>query len=81
MYCIKEGGLFVCYYGKNGVCFFLFVEGVSDKDYEDYVRKNYIKLEEGKCIVNSLNILIVKNNFFCVIFLILLIVFSFLIFC
>lgn len=55
VYCIKEGGLFVCCYGKNGVCFFLFVEGVSDKDYEVYVKKSYMKLEDGKylfCIFN-----------------------------
>lgn len=69
LHCTKEGGSFVCHYGKNGVCPSLPVEGVSDKDYEDHVRKNHTKLEEGKCIVNSLNILIVKNNSPCVIFL------------
>lgn len=69
LHCTKEGGSFVCHYGKNGVCPSLPVEGVSDKDYEDHVRKNHTKLEESKCIVNSLNILIVKNNSPCVIFL------------
>lgn len=48
LHCTKEGGSFVCHYGKNGVCPSLPVEGVSDKDYEDHVRKNHTKLEEVK---------------------------------
>jgi len=47
-HCTKEGGSFVCRYGKNGVCPSLPVEGVSDKDYEAHVKKNHTKLEEGK---------------------------------
>ncbi|KAK2560887.1 Vacuolar protein sorting-associated protein 54 [Acropora cervicornis] len=45
-HCTKEGGSFVCRYGKNGVCPSLPVEGVSDKDYEAHVKKNHTKLEE-----------------------------------
>ncbi|XP_068729722.1 vacuolar protein sorting-associated protein 54-like [Montipora capricornis] len=48
VHCTKEGGSFVCRYGKNGVCPSLPVEGVSDKDYEAHVRKNHTKLEEAK---------------------------------
>ncbi|XP_022787405.1 vacuolar protein sorting-associated protein 54-like isoform X2 [Stylophora pistillata] len=48
VHCTKEGGSFVCRYGKNGVCPSLPVEGVSDKDYEDHVRKNHTKVEEVK---------------------------------
>ena len=38
----KEGGSFVCHYGVNGVCPSLPLEGVSDRDYEDHVRKNHV---------------------------------------
>lgn len=48
VHCTKEGGSFVCRYGRNGVCPSLPVEGVSDKDYEAHVKKNHIKLEESK---------------------------------
>lgn len=55
VHCTKEGGSFVCRYGKNGVCPSLPVEGVSDKDYEAHVKKSHTKLEDGKyspCIFN-----------------------------
>lgn len=48
VHCTKEGGSFVCRYGKNGVCPSLPVEGVSDKDYEAHVKKSHTKLEESK---------------------------------
>ena len=41
-HCSKEGGSFVCRYGRNGVCPSLPVEGVSDVDYEAHVEKNHI---------------------------------------
>ncbi|KAG8231895.1 hypothetical protein J437_LFUL011728 [Ladona fulva] len=41
-HCTREGGSFVCHYGKNGVCYSLPLEGVSDKDYEDHVLKHHI---------------------------------------
>ncbi|XP_064484279.1 vacuolar protein sorting-associated protein 54-like [Ornithodoros turicata] len=43
-HCSKEGGSFVCRYGKNDVCTSLPVEGVSDKDYEDHVLKHHVAL-------------------------------------
>lgn len=48
VHCTKEGGSFVCRYGKNSVCPSLPVEGVSDKDYEAHVKKNHTKLDETK---------------------------------
>lgn len=53
VHCTKEGGSFVCRYGRNGVCPSLPVEGVSDKDYEAHVKKNHIKLEESKSESNA----------------------------
>lgn len=47
-HCSQEGGSFVCRYGYNGVCTSLPVEGVSDRDYEDHVARNHIKLQDGK---------------------------------
>ena len=38
----KEGGSFVCHYGVNGVCPSLPLEGVSDRDYENHVRKHHV---------------------------------------
>ncbi|KAJ7371032.1 Vacuolar protein sorting-associated protein 54 [Desmophyllum pertusum] len=52
-HCTKEGGSFVCRYGKNGVCPSLPVEGVSDKDYEAHVKKNHTKHEEIKAEFNA----------------------------
>lgn len=41
-HCTKEGGSFVCRYGRNGVCPSLPVEGVSDVDYEAHVEKHHV---------------------------------------
>ncbi|XP_031550116.1 vacuolar protein sorting-associated protein 54-like [Actinia tenebrosa] len=46
-HCTKEGGSFVCRYGRNGVCPSLPVDGVSDKDYESHVEKNHIRLDKA----------------------------------
>lgn len=43
-HCTKEGGSYICHYGKNGVCCSLPLEGVSDRDYEDHVARNHILL-------------------------------------
>ncbi|XP_048586401.1 vacuolar protein sorting-associated protein 54 [Nematostella vectensis] len=45
-HCTKEGGSFVCRYGRNGVCPSLPVEGVSDRDYEAHVIKSHLRLEK-----------------------------------
>ena len=50
-HCTKEGGSFVCRYGRNGVCPSLPVEGVSDKDYETHVERNHAKLEGSECSI------------------------------
>jgi vacuolar protein sorting-associated protein 54 len=49
-HCTKEGGSFVCRYGRNGVCQSLPVEGVSDVDYEAHVQKHHVgvTLQNGK---------------------------------
>lgn len=57
-HCTKEGGSFVCRYGKNGVCPSLPVEGVSDIDYEAHVKKNHTKQEESKYKYFNLNLLL-----------------------
>ncbi|KAG1681997.1 Vacuolar protein sorting-associated protein 54 [Nymphon striatum] len=47
-HCTKEGGSYICHYGKNGVCSSLPLEGVSDRDYEDHVARNHILLSVKK---------------------------------
>ena len=47
-HCTKEGGSFVCKYGKNGVCPSLPVEGVSDRDYEDHVARDHVANDGSK---------------------------------
>lgn len=42
-HCTKEGGSFVCRYGRNGVCPSLPVEGVSDVDYEAHIEKHHVR--------------------------------------
>jgi len=44
-HCSKEGGSFVCHYGKHGVCQSLPLEGVNSKDYENHVEKVHIFLD------------------------------------
>ncbi|XP_071445238.1 vacuolar protein sorting-associated protein 54 isoform X2 [Hetaerina americana] len=41
-HCTREGGSYVCHYGKNGVCYTLPLEGVCDKDYEDHILRHHI---------------------------------------
>ena len=43
-HCSKEGGSFVCRYGRNNVCPSLPIEGVHEKDYVDHVEKVHISL-------------------------------------
>ena len=52
-HCTKEGGSFVCKYGKNGVCPSLPVEGVSDRDYEDHVAKDHVAGDGSKKILQN----------------------------
>ncbi|RWS26749.1 vacuolar protein sorting-associated protein 54-like protein [Leptotrombidium deliense] len=44
----KEGGSYVCKFGKNGICSSLPLEGVSDKDYESHIAKNHIFPKRSK---------------------------------
>ena len=44
-HCTKEGGSFVCHYGKHGVCQSLPLEGVNSRDYENHVEKVHIFLD------------------------------------
>lgn len=41
-HCTREGGSYICHYGQNGVCSSLPVDGVSDADYEDHVRRHHV---------------------------------------
>lgn len=43
-HCVKEGGSFICKYGRNNVCPSLPVEGVHEKDYANHVEKVHIFL-------------------------------------
>ena len=51
-HCTKEGGSFVCRYGRNGVCPSLPVEGVSDVDYEAHVEKHHVGSSLGNGKIN-----------------------------
>uniref|UniRef100_A0A5S6R214 Vacuolar protein sorting-associated protein 54 n=1 Tax=Trichuris muris TaxID=70415 RepID=A0A5S6R214_TRIMR len=41
-HCKKEGGSYMCRYGPYSMCSTLPVEGVSDKDYEEHVKKVHL---------------------------------------
>ncbi|GBM51076.1 Vacuolar protein sorting-associated protein 54 [Araneus ventricosus] len=41
-HCKKEGGSYVCCYGKNNICGSLPLEGVNDQDYEFHVVKHHV---------------------------------------
>ncbi|KAL4238528.1 Vacuolar protein sorting-associated protein 54 [Mactra antiquata] len=41
-HCTKEGGSFICKYGKNGVCKSLPFDGVSDLDYEEHIMREHV---------------------------------------
>ncbi|XP_060596421.1 vacuolar protein sorting-associated protein 54-like, partial [Ruditapes philippinarum] len=41
-HCTKEGGSYVCKYGKNNVCLSLPVDGVSDLDYEEHIMREHV---------------------------------------
>ena len=45
VHCTKEGGSYVCRYGRHGVCPSLPVEGVSDRDYASHVEKVHVLLD------------------------------------
>lgn len=47
-HCVKEGGSFICKYGRNNVCPSLPVEGVHEKDYANHVEKVHIFLNGKK---------------------------------
>ena len=52
-HCSKEGGSYICRYGRNGLCSVLPVEGVSDKDYEEHILKvhaNVLSLGKFVCV-------------------------------
>lgn len=64
-HCTREGGSFVCRYGRNGVCPSLPVDGVSDKDYEAHVEKNHINLGKGTTYTSYVlgyNVLVFKTK-------------------
>lgn len=44
-HCTREGGSFVCRYGRNGVCPSLPVDGVSDMDYEHHIMRDHVEQE------------------------------------
>ena len=44
LHCSKEGGSFICQYGRNNVCSNLPLEGVNEKDYLTHVDKIHIGL-------------------------------------
>ncbi|KAG8190353.1 hypothetical protein JTE90_022002 [Oedothorax gibbosus] len=41
-HCKKEGGSYVCCYGKHNICSSLPLEGVNDQDYEFHVVKHHV---------------------------------------
>ncbi|XP_045182088.2 vacuolar protein sorting-associated protein 54-like [Mercenaria mercenaria] len=41
-HCTREGGSYVCKYGKNNVCLSLPVDGVSDLDYEEHIMREHV---------------------------------------
>ncbi|XP_052766804.1 vacuolar protein sorting-associated protein 54-like [Mya arenaria] len=41
-HCTREGGSYVCRYGRNGVCPSLPVDGVSDLDYEEHIMRDHV---------------------------------------
>lgn len=41
-HCKKEGGSYVCCYGKHNICGSLPLEGVNDQDYEFHVVKHHV---------------------------------------
>ena len=47
-HCTREGGSFVCRYGRTGVCPSLPVDGVSDMDYEHHIMRDHVEQELGK---------------------------------
>ena len=47
-HCTREGGSYVCRYGKNGVCPSLPLDGVSDLDYEEHIMRDHVNQSTGE---------------------------------
>ena len=47
-HCTREGGSFVCRYGRTGVCPSLPVDGVSDRDYENHIMRDHVEQDFGE---------------------------------
>ncbi|KFD53786.1 hypothetical protein M513_05292 [Trichuris suis] len=56
-HCKREGGSFICRYGPYSTCSALPVEGVSDEDYEEHVKKVHLAVvptDGGEsCLLNN----------------------------
>lgn len=50
-HCKKEGGSYVCCYGKHNICGSLPLEGVNDQDYEFHVVKHHVLTFTGDSFV------------------------------
>ena len=46
-HCTKEGGSYVCRYGRNNVCPSLPIDGVSDLDYEEHIMRDHVNQSTG----------------------------------
>ena len=52
VHCSKEGGSYVCRYGRNNVCPSLPMEGVHEQDYINHVERVHIALD-GKILIDA----------------------------
>ena len=50
-HCTREGGSFVCRYGRTGVCPSLPVDGVSDRDYENHIMRDHVEQDFGESLI------------------------------
>lgn len=60
-HCKKEGGSYVCCYGKNNICGSLPLEGVSDQDYEFHVVKHHVLTFTSKYV--QIYLCLLKHKF------------------
>ncbi|XP_047133571.1 vacuolar protein sorting-associated protein 54 isoform X1 [Hydra vulgaris] len=61
LHCGKEGGSFVCQYGRNNVCSILPIEGANEKEYLTHIEKVHIGLNDPNHS-NEENLTISKRN-------------------
>ncbi|XP_052275668.1 vacuolar protein sorting-associated protein 54-like isoform X1 [Dreissena polymorpha] len=47
-HCTREGGSYICRYGKNNVCPSLPLDGVSDLDYEEHIMRDHVNQNSGR---------------------------------